>query len=141
VQGHHSGYYGFGILSETAVGVGASYRYISPYLDLPSGSVLVASTFADGTSGVQSIAFGGTPNNTRGTTSSVEATNQLSWFSENNRHRVKLASEIRREAYTVDQSTNLRGTFAFNSLADLQGARSASYTRSLNHVGASGSEL
>ena len=47
--------------------------------------------------------------------------NQLSWFSGNNKHRLKLTSELRRDGYDQDQTTNLLGTFGFNSLADLAG--------------------
>src|SRR5262249_28612284 len=57
-QLHHTGYFGF-VLSETGLGVAESHRYLTPYLDLPSGNVLVDSDFGDGTSSVQSIAFGG----------------------------------------------------------------------------------
>ncbi len=35
--------------------------YGNPFIDLPNGSVRVNSTFADGTSGVQNLAFGGNP--------------------------------------------------------------------------------
>src|SRR5438034_7282145 len=47
--------------SETAIGANTSHRYITPYLDLPSGNALLNSAFADGRSAVQSIVFGGTP--------------------------------------------------------------------------------
>ena len=58
--------------------------------------------------------------------------NQLSWFSANNKHRLKLTSELRRDAYAQDQTTNLLGTFTFNSLADLAAGRPASFTRQLS---------
>lgn len=43
VQGHHSGYFGVGILSETGVALNETRRYNTPYLELPDGSVLVTS--------------------------------------------------------------------------------------------------
>src|SRR5262249_49171042 len=91
IQGHHTNYYGFA-LSETGVSVNESRRYLSPYLDLPAGAVLVNSQFADGTSGVQSIVFGGATAGTSSTTRTLDLTNQLSWFSPGNRHRVKITS-------------------------------------------------
>jgi hypothetical protein len=140
VQAHHSGFYGFGVLSETALGYSASRRYLTPYLDLSSGNVIVNSTFPDGTSGVQSIVFGGTSASTSTTNNSVDLTNQLSWFSANNKHRVKVTSEVRRDGYSLDQATNAFGTFTFNSLSDLEANRPASYTRQLTPTHASGGE-
>ena len=82
--------------------------------------MLVNSTFDDGTSGLQSLAFGGNQSvNTSQSTNSIGAMNQLSWFSGNNKHRLKLTSELRRDAYASNQTTNLLGTFSYLSLADL----------------------
>ena len=58
--------------------------------------------------------------NTSVTTTSAQFMNQLSWFSENNKHRLKLTSELRHDAYAQDLTTNLLGTFSYNSLADLE---------------------
>ena len=102
--------------------------------------MIVNSTFPDGTSGVQSIVFGGTSASTSTTNNSVDLTNQLSWFSANNKHRVKVTSEVRRDGYSLDQSTNPLGTFAFNSLTDLEANRPASFTRQLTPTRASGGE-
>ena len=102
--------------------------------------MIVNSTFPDGTSGVQSIVFGGTSASTSTTNNSVDLTNQLSWFSANNKHRVKLTSEVRRDGYSLDQATNAFGTFTFNSLADLEANRPASFTRQLTPTRASGGE-
>ncbi|HEV7991525.1 MAG TPA: carboxypeptidase-like regulatory domain-containing protein [Gemmatimonadaceae bacterium] len=131
-QGRHTSYVKNVILSETTLGVNGSRSYGTPYLTLPNGSVLVNSLFADGTSSVRTLAFGG--NGALGTSSgtlTVEAMNQLSWFSKNNKHRLKLASELRRDAYDQDQTTNAYGSFGYNSLADLAGNRPASYSRTL----------
>ncbi|MEQ1690419.1 MAG: TonB-dependent receptor [Gemmatimonas sp.] len=135
VQGRHSAYLtlrGVGILTETSVGVNASHNDGTPYVLLPAGRVRVNSSFADGTTGVQTLAFGG--NQFLGTLQSangVSAMNQLSWFSANNKHRLKLTSELRRDGNTQDQTINRLGTFSYNSLADLQAGLPLSYTRSL----------
>ncbi|MEO8560642.1 MAG: carboxypeptidase-like regulatory domain-containing protein [bacterium] len=131
-QGRHTAYVKSVILSETTLGVNGSRNYGTPYLVLPNGSVLVTSLFADGTSSVRTLAFGG--NGVLGTSSSTfttEAMNQLSWFSKNNKHRLKLSSELRRDAYDQDQTTNPYGSFGYNSLADLAANRPASYARTL----------
>ncbi len=136
LQGRHSGYFmlrGIGILTETSGGVSASKNDGTPYMDLPGGRVRVNSNFADGTNGVQSLAFGG--NQFLGTSqnsNSVSAMNTLSWFSANNKHRLKLATEVRRDGSSQDQTVNRLGTFAYNSLADLQSGIPISFTRTLS---------
>jgi hypothetical protein len=131
-QGRHTSYVRNILLSETTLNLNGSRNYGTPYMLLPNGSVLVNSEFDDGTRGVRNLAFGG--NGVMGTSSStlgLEAMNQLSWFSRSNKHRLKLSSELRRESYDQDQTTNLLGTFGYNSLADLQANRPAFYNRSL----------
>src|SRR5207247_628001 len=132
VQGRHSSFFGVGILTETSVGVSSSKNYGTPYLDLPAGRVRANSTFADGTTGVQTLSIGGNPamNTTLSTTSS-QAQNQLSWFSANNKHRLKLTSELRHEVSDQLLAINTLGTSSYNSLADFQANEPASFTRQL----------
>lgn len=121
------------ILTETTVGANRSRNYGTPYAALPNASVLVNSSFADGTSGVRSIGFGGNPFiGTSSTSDGFSVDNQLSWFSTNNKHRLKLTTELRRDQYSQDQTTNALGSFVFASLADLEANRPAYYTRTLS---------
>src|SRR5581483_6531804 len=132
VFGRHSAYFGFGILSETSIGFNKSENTSSPFVTLPNANVRVNSTFLDGTPSVQSVAFGGNPAmNTSISTTSGQAVNALSWFSENNKHRIKFTTELRRDQYAQDLTTNQLGTFNFNSLADLDAGRPASFSRQL----------
>ncbi|HEU4988518.1 MAG TPA: carboxypeptidase-like regulatory domain-containing protein [Gemmatimonadaceae bacterium] len=141
VQARHTAYFGFGILSETGLSVSASRRYGTPFLDLPSASVRVNSDFASGASGVQNVSFGGNPFlGTTASSTSADLRNDLSWFSLDNKHRLKLTSEVRRDGYSLDQTTNRLGTFTFNSLADLQAGTPASFTRTLLPRTRTGSE-
>ncbi|HMC54685.1 MAG TPA: carboxypeptidase-like regulatory domain-containing protein, partial [Gemmatimonadaceae bacterium] len=133
VQGRHSSYFGVGILTETSLGVSASRTVGTPYLDLPAARVRASSTFPDGSDGVQMLSAGGNPtmnSNLRTLTSQLQ--NQLSWFSVNNKHRLRLTSELRHE--TVDQLTafNTLGTFTYNSLLDFDNNAPASFTRQLS---------
>ncbi len=133
LQGRHSAYFGFGILSETSIGFNASRNEGTPYLTMPAGRVRVSSDFDDGVSGVQLLAFGGNPNiDATQRTTGAAAMNQLSWFSGNNNHRIKLTSELRHEGVTQEQSTNMLGTFTFNSLADLEAGTPSSFGRQLS---------
>jgi hypothetical protein len=131
-QARHSTYWGIGILSETTIGLNGSDATMVPYLEMPSGSVRINSSFADGTNGVKSISFGGNSSlNNRTTNASLAFTNLMSWFSEDNKHRLKLSTELRRDAYSVDQHFNQLGSYSFNSLADLEAGRPAWYNRTL----------
>ncbi|MBA3645560.1 MAG: TonB-dependent receptor [Gemmatimonadaceae bacterium] len=133
LQGRHSSYIHNSILSETSVSYSESKTLSTPYLDLPGGTVRVNSAFNDGTSGVQTLSFGGSQA-LRGnqTTNSLGFLNQLSWFSTNNQHRVKLTSELRRDGAGQQQATNLYGTYTYNSLADLQANLPSSFSRQLS---------
>ena len=52
----------------------------------------------------------------------VQLTNQLQWFSNDNKHTIKVTSSVSREHNTSDVDASL-GTFSFNSLADLEAGR------------------
>ena len=133
LQGRHSGYFGIGILSESSAGLSATQSYSDPFLSLPAGRVRVRSDFADGASGVQMLSFGGSPTlDVSQRTTSASFMNQLSWFSANNTHRLKLTSELRHEGLDQDQTTNRLGTFTFNSLADLEAGAPSAFTRQLS---------
>jgi hypothetical protein len=132
LQGRHNAYVKL-ILSETSVGFNVSRDHGEPYLDLPSGRVRVTSTFADGNSGVQNLIFGGN----QGLSSSSRSAsgtfqNSLSWFDDANKHRVKFTTEMQYNRNRYDPSANLLGTFAFNSLEDLQLGVPASFSRTLS---------
>jgi hypothetical protein len=142
LQGRHSTYFGFGALSETAISFSGSRNAANPFLDLPSGSVRIISDFDDGSNGVRNVTFGGSPMlNSTSSQSGINFTNLLSWFSANNKHRIKLSTELRRDAYTTDQNFNRLGSYSFNSLADLDAGRAGLYTRQLQPRERSGNQV
>ncbi len=53
-------------------------------------------------------------------------------MSVNNKHRLKLSTELREDGYQQNNTTNALGTFFFNSLSDLTANQPASYTRNLS---------
>ncbi|MCU0618197.1 MAG: carboxypeptidase-like regulatory domain-containing protein [Gemmatimonadaceae bacterium] len=113
-----------GILTETTVGVNVSRTENDPYLFLPSGSVRVNSVLEDGTASVRNLTFGGSPAaNTANGNGSIGFVNTLSWFSGDNRHRVKLTSEFRYEDYWQDLTQNELGTFSFNAPRRREGSQ------------------
>jgi hypothetical protein len=133
-QLRHTSYLHQVLLTETTASVGGNRTYATPYTLLPSGSVLVNSVFEDGTSGVRTLGFGGSPNlSTSSSGITTQLQNQLSWFSLNNKHRLKLSSELEYQGQRQDQTTNLLGTFGYNSLAELEANQPAFFTRSLQN--------
>jgi hypothetical protein len=132
VQGRHSSFLRGVFLTESSLGVSASRSHGEPYLSLPGGRVRATSTFDDGTSAVANLAFGGNPGiDTRQGQVMVQGQNQLSLFSANNKHRIKLTSELRHENADQRLALNTLGTFTYNSIADLQANAPASFTRNL----------
>lgn len=141
VQARHTNFIGY-FLSETSLGISGSHSAGSPYLNLPAGSVRVNSDFADGTSGVRSLGFGGSPMaSTSNTSLNAAFNNALSWFSMDNKHRFKLTTELRRDGYSQDQTVNRLGTFTYNSLADLANNTPAFYSRALSPRKREGSQV
>ncbi|HYW52004.1 MAG TPA: hypothetical protein VE861_15425, partial [Gemmatimonadaceae bacterium] len=128
----HSAYFSSGILTETNLNVSGSRNSGSAFYDLPNGTVRVNSLLDDGTEAVRLLQFGGNPFlATAQDNYSAGALNTLSWFTRNSKHRWKLTSELRRDSFSADQTTNRLGSFSYNSLADLEAGRAVSYTRQL----------
>lgn len=142
LQARSTTYFGFGVLSETGVGVNAARVSVDPYAALPNGTVRVTSMLPDGSSAISALAFGGNPMQTAGISlTSAGAQNQLSWFSLDNRHRVKLSTEIRYQTFRQDFTQNALGAFVFNSLADLEAGAPAAFMRTLSPRVRSGDQV
>lgn len=133
IQGLFSSYIHGDYLTEATTALSLDRRRAEPFVDLPEGSVLVASSFPDGTGGVTSLAFGGNGllNDTRQWT--WETTSETKFYvSGRSAHRVKLNADLRLDGVREDANPNTFGTFAFNSLAELAANRPTSFTRTLN---------
>jgi hypothetical protein len=129
----HSNYFGFGVLSQTTLGLSIQRQSQSPYLDFPTGTVRVASQLPDGTTSIRNLTFGGGAPASGVANQAAQLTNQLQWFSNNNKHTIKVTSSVAREHNTSDVNASL-GNFSFNSLADLQAGSPAAYTRTLSSI-------
>lgn len=131
-QAKHSSYFFENFLDATSLGVQSSVTQGDPYIELPSASVRVNSSFADGTSGVSNLLFGGNtslPRNSNTFTSELQ--NELSWISLDNKHRFKFGQDFRYNRYSQDNTTNRFGTYVYNSLSDFENGIPASFTRRL----------
>ncbi len=132
LQFTHAGYFGYGFLDETSLSLAATASDATAYLLLPAANVLVTSDFPNGTSGVSTLQFGGNSSYPSSSTNySWEFSNATSWFSDDNTHRLKLTEDVQLSRYIQNQNANSRGTFTFNSLADLEAGDPASFTRRL----------
>lgn len=142
-QLRHSGQAGFfGLFTETTLGVNLTRNTADPFVSLPAGTVRVNSDLADGSSSIKTLAFAGSTNlNTASQNTTISGNNTLSWFSSDNRHRVKFTTEARKESYWQDFSQNQLGSFSYNSLADLGTNTPASFTRQLSPRRRNGSQL
>ena len=131
VQARHSGYLK-ALLSESTVGASFNGSETDPFLRMPAGRVQVNSRFDDGSSAVQTLGFGGGQGmSATQRNATVGYLNQLSWFSTNNKHRVKLTSELRHEAVSQESRSNLLGTWTYASLAALEAGDPSGYSRQL----------
>src|SRR5205823_2971685 len=108
----------------------ANTTHSTPYLDLPDVRVLVTSTFADSSASATTLQFGGNPALPRAaTTAGAEAYDNLSWFTVDRRHRFRMTADVRGNTFSQEQYPNRRGTYTFNSIADVEANRPASFSR------------
>ena len=133
VSAEYSAFFKTTILNITRIGGRFDETNATPYAELPDARVLVTSQLVDGTTGLASLTFGGNaalPRNQR--TSGAEFFNQTSWNSLNNRHRWRLTADARLDRLSQSEGANARGTFTYNSIADVQANRPSSFSRSFS---------
>lgn len=120
-------------LNETRIGVDLSGNSGDPYVALPQGSVLVSSADPNGGINIQNLQFGsGSSLSRSGKTGVAQVTDNLSWFSDDSKHRLKLSADPRYEWYDQVEQANTRGTFIYNSLSDLASGLPSSFVRRLS---------
>ncbi len=130
----HSNYFWFGVLSQSTLGVSVQHVASTPFLQFPSGSVRVNSILDDGTSSIRTLSFGGSQSPVSQLTEAAQLSNQLTWYSNDSKHTLKLTSNLSREHNSSAANANLLGSFTFNSLADLDAGTPASYSRTLKSI-------
>jgi hypothetical protein len=132
LQGRHSAYFKDNFLDNTSGAIQESVTQGSPYIELPSATVRVNSTFPDGTAGISNLQFGGNTSLPRNShTLNSELQNELSWISLDNKHRYKFGLDFRYNRYSQDNTTNRFGTYTYNSIQDFQDGVPASFSRRL----------
>jgi len=134
LQALYSTYIHGDYLNEERSSFSYSRNKTDPFLALPGGRVLVASSFPDGTGGLTSLNFGGNSSLLSDTHQwTWETTSETQFYARGkSAHRVKVNADSRFDGVSQNVSSNSLGSFAFNSLADLEANRPSSFSRSLN---------
>jgi hypothetical protein len=131
IQGRHNAYFGFGVLTETNAGISFTGNENDPYLRMPSGTVRVSSDLGGSAPIVRNLGFGGSQGRSEANTFSPSFLNTLSWFSRNNKHRLKMTTEVNYSHQTSESFGNELGTYTYQTLTDLANNSPSSYARQL----------
>ncbi|HEY7898855.1 MAG TPA: carboxypeptidase-like regulatory domain-containing protein [Gemmatimonadaceae bacterium] len=134
LQALYSTYLHGDYLNEERSSVSYSRDKTDPFLVLPGGSVLVGSSFPDGTGGLTSLDFGGNSSMLSDTRKwTWETTSETQFYAHGrSAHRVKLNADSRFDGVSQNVSSNSLGSFTFKSLGDLAANQPSSFSRSLN---------
>ncbi len=123
---------GVQFINELRVGYNTSKSESTPFLYVPTGRVQNFSTLDDGTVSFTTFGFGGNSGLPQESSSkSLEIRNNLSWLPDGGVHRFSLGLLLNRSSFTQDVTNNRFGSYVFNSLADFEANRPASFTRTL----------
>lgn len=131
LQGRHNAYFGFGVLTETLLGVSASTNETDPFVSLPAGTVRISSDLGGTSPVVRNVGFGGAQQRSTATTLNQSLFNTLSWFSRNNKHRLKMTTELNYSHSESSTFGNEFGSYTYQSLADLAANTPSGYQRQL----------
>jgi hypothetical protein len=130
----HGIYVGAGrnVLTETRAAASQVRSETSGYRTLPGATVLVRSSDATSGRDVTAVSVGGAPFLARDDARwTLEGGNETTWNARGRRHRFRTALWGRGDGLAQVGLPNAQGSFTFNSIADLQAGRPASFTRTL----------
>jgi hypothetical protein len=145
LQGQYSTFFGNDYLANASSSLSLAHNKTTPYSTLPDARVRVESDFADvagSTGATTQLAFGGN-GGLRGDSKqwTWENAADVQFYASNTpRHRVKMSGDLRLDGYSASVVPDSRGTFSYNSLADLAANSPASFTKTLNAPGRDGAE-
>jgi hypothetical protein len=118
-------------INEARVYGSSDRQSAEPYLIGPAGVVTVASLI-DNKQQIATLQFGANQALPRSSTSDLqEASDELSWLTEDGAHRLKLGVLVNRDRATTSVTNNRYGVFLFNSLADVGADRPSLFARTL----------
>lgn len=124
---------GVSVTNEFRAGYTVDENTSTPFLFTPVGRVQNLSTLDDGSTASTVLGFGGNSGlPSRTTSSGLEATNEVSFFSPSAAHRYRIGVLLNTQSFEQDVTTNRYGTYTYNSLADFEANRAAQFTRTLS---------
>jgi hypothetical protein len=123
--------YVHGFLDELNSTLNYSHFTSDPYAQLPSANVRVGTIFDNGQTGLGSIGFGGGSGVNLSTSHDWDTRNEFSWIPSNSKHRIKIGQEVGYSWNTNFSAGNQFGSYSYQTLADLEANRPASYSRTL----------
>ena len=127
------------ILNDLRIGGNVDVTDATPYTNLPDARVFVTSQLSDGTTGLTSLLMGGNASLPRSTrVASAELFNQTSWNSIGGAHHWRATVNARLDHLSQNSAFDTRGTFQYNSIADMDADRPASFARSFVSHGVAG---
>jgi hypothetical protein len=121
-----------GIINELRSYYSHDNNHSEGYLALPAGRVRISSPLADGTQALSVISFGGNPGFPQaGSSSLLEAADEVSYLSSDRTHRVRLGTLFDLNTFHQNVASNRLGTFTYNSLGSFLADSPDSYGRTL----------
>ncbi len=121
-----------GIINELSSYYSRDNNHSQGYLTLPAGRVRISSPLADGTQALSVISFGGNPGFPQtGSSSLLEASDEVSYLSKDRTHRVRLGTLFDLNTFRQNVTSNRLGTFTYNSLSAFLSDTPDSYSRTL----------
>ncbi|HEY3935658.1 MAG TPA: carboxypeptidase regulatory-like domain-containing protein [Gemmatimonadales bacterium] len=124
--------YVHGFLDELNTTLNYSNFSSDPFLQLPSASVRVGTVYDDGHTGLGTVSFGGGSGVNRSTSYDLEARNEFSWIAGSGKHRIKIGQDVDQSWNSNYSSGNQFGSYTYQTLADLEANRPASYNLTLS---------
>jgi hypothetical protein len=126
------------VLHDITMAASINDRRQSPGLMVPRASVLTASSFADGSSSLALLGFGGGGTDAHSREATWELTSETRFYPAGKpKHQVKINSALRIDALERTVNANALGSFAYNSLGDVALGRPALFSRTLTAPAAS----
>ncbi|MDB4884280.1 MAG: hypothetical protein JWL95_3046 [Gemmatimonadetes bacterium] len=130
-QADYSAYVG-DVLNDTRSALSVQRETGTPYLRLPSGTVLLSSTLPGSDGALSTLTFGGNGAlDYRRSAWTWESINETQWYPHGSAHRLKLTLSSRFDGYSRSAAEDLLGGFVFPSLAALEAGQPSSFSRTL----------
>ena len=121
-----------GIINEGRIYASTTNSNQNAFLIMPEGRVRVSSILNDNSLGISTLTFGGNgglPSDN--TTRQLEFSDEISYLKGGSLHRPKLGVLLNIGTFDQTASSNLFGSFTFNSLSDFAANIPSQYTRTL----------